>query len=449
MINKMEFIQKLSIGDIVFLVVAIGIAEAVVFVFLIRYIKKPLKKLIEAYREQGVVFVISKLREKGNVFFIKHGYKNVEAGKQYSKKVINFNLFSKRLDVYEEYESSFVTIAFYPTGGMGDYIISAKILEEIQACCNCQIDVFVEKKVFGEAIYGGRKKVKVVSAEDFYIEAIKYDLAVLVEHFVHIIGKKDDRLLQFAPNLYDKVKYIENNWNKLYVDISEQCWRERIQFERCKVLGLNRWTELRMGKAFNVENMRVTIPFNSLYKKDFMAVKFYGTRYVTINYGADAMKIGFKQLKLWPKEHIEAFVKSFKQRFENVNVIQLGGADAEKLAGIDFYVLGESIELTKYILRDSLCHVDCEGGLVHLATQLGTKCVVVFGPTPVHMYGYPQNVNLYSDKCNNCMGLHEDWAYTCYRGDGAPCMKEIDSDTVLKSVENVIYDDKERSEDVV
>ena len=47
------------------------------------------------------------------------------------------------------------------------------------------------------------------------------------------------------------------------------------------------------------------------------------------------------------------------------------------------------------------------------------------------------------------MGLHEDWAYTCYRGDGAPCMKEIDSDTVLKSVENVIYDDKERSEDVV
>ena len=45
MINKMEFIQKLSIGDIVFLVVAIGIAEAVVFVFLIRYIKKPLKNL--------------------------------------------------------------------------------------------------------------------------------------------------------------------------------------------------------------------------------------------------------------------------------------------------------------------------------------------------------------------------------------------------------------------
>ena len=223
MINKMEFIQKLSMWDIVFITLAMVIAEAVVLVILARHIKSPLKKLIKAYREQGAAFVVSKLREKGNVFFIKHGFKHVETGKKYSKKVINFNFFSRRLDVYEEYENNFVTIAFYPTGGMGDYIISAKILEEIQECCDCQIDVFVEKKVFGEAVYGGRQKVKVVSAEDFYIEEIKYDLAVLVEHFVHVIGKKDDRLLQFAPNLYDKVKYIENNWNKLYVDISKQC----------------------------------------------------------------------------------------------------------------------------------------------------------------------------------------------------------------------------------
>ena len=59
-------------------------------------------------------------------------------------------------------------------------------------------------------------------------------------------------------------------------------------------------------------------------------------------------------------------------KFTKIRNVKTPTRGTPRSAGIDFYVLGESIELTKYILRDSLCHVDCEGGLVHLATQLGT-----------------------------------------------------------------------------
>lgn len=112
------------------------------------------------------------------------------------------------------------------------------------------------------------------------------------------------------------------------------------------------------------------------------------TKYITINFGADVMRIGQTQLKLWPKENLEKFVNIFKNAYPDYQVVQLGSADATRIKNVDIYVLGKSIELTKWILKKSSCHVDCEGGLVHLATQFGTKCIVIFGPTPVHMYGY-------------------------------------------------------------
>ena len=64
--------------------------------------------------------------------------------------------------------------------------------------------------------------------------------------------------------------------------------------------------------------------------------------------------------------------------------------------------MGESLELVKYVLKGSLLHIDCDSGLVHLATQLGTKCVVLFGQTSVWYFGYEQNINIVSKVCNSC-----------------------------------------------
>ena len=60
------------------------------------------------------------------------------------------------------------------------------------------------------------------------------------------------------------------------------------------------------------------------------------------------------------------------------------------------------MELTKYILKNSLLHVDIEGGPVHLASQLGTKCVVLFGAIEVDFLKYTQNINIVSEVCSPC-----------------------------------------------
>lgn len=332
-----------------------------------------------------------------------------------------------------------IHIAFHPTGGLGDYIISAKVLEELLSEGNCVIDVFVEKIAFGNAVYGERENVSVYPYSYFNIKYHEYDLVLRIEHFIHIIRWDERRVNDYAHPIYEKVKYIQMHWDELYVGINEQWWRERIQFERCRISGLNRWTELRMGKAFSISNFKVTIPMNKLYYDQFCNLDIFNKRYITINYGADVMRIGQTQLKLWPRTHFELLVKLVKSKFPNVQIVQLGGSSAEKINGVDTYVFGKSIELTKWILKQSICHIDCEGGLVHLATQLNTICIVIFGPTPMHMYSYSQNINLVSKLCSNCMGLHQDWAYKCYCDyEPAQCMYDINPETVFDEVDKLL-----------
>ena len=327
------------------------------------------------------------------------------------------------------YLDELVHIAFYPSGGLGDYIISAKILEELQTMCRCEIMVFCERMEFGEAIYGFREGVDLRPYDEFEYSRNQYDLALWVEHFIHVKNWDENRISKLAPKLYKSIRYICDNWETLYVNIHEQCFRERIQFERCRTLGLNRYTELRMGEAFTIADRQINIPMHIGDKEQYEKWGL-GSRYITINYGTDVMRKGQKQLKMWPKEYYQKFIELIKERNADIEIVQLGGADAEKISGVDTYILGESLELTKWVLRNAECHIDCEGGLVHLATQLGTKCIVIFGPTPLHMYGYEQNVNLISQTCSNCMGLHGDWAYRCYRslenGEKPPiCMRSI------------------------
>jgi ADP-heptose:LPS heptosyltransferase len=83
--------------------------------------------------------------------------------------------------------------------------------------------------------------------------------------------------------------------------------------------------------------------------------------------------------------------------------------------------------------------LDCEGGLVHLATQLGTKCIVLFGPTAPHYFGYEQNVNIATDICGDCRWIAADWMVHCYRSDEKlVCMRSITPAMVLERVAEVL-----------
>jgi len=329
-------------------------------------------------------------------------------------------------------------LAFYPSGGLGDYIISRVILEKCLEYVNCDVTIFADKLEFAKSVYGDITSQYRLWYE-YETDARFYDLALWVEPFVHVDYIKGARVRKFSKELAEKCEYIKyKNWHKLYVDIEEQWWRERIRFEECRVLGLDRWTELGMNGVFDINTHKVNIPLlpSDCIGEDLSICK---EKYITLNYGSDVMVKGLKQLKLWIPEGYRTLIKLIKMEYPNIKIFQIGDQKAERIEGANEYLLGKSIEYIKYILKNSICHIDCEGGLVHLATQLGTKCVVLFGPTPVHMYGYKDNVNIVSPLCSNCMGLHKMWAYECYRGcEGSPCMEKISPELVFSEVKKVL-----------
>ena len=341
--------------------------------------------------------------------------------------------------IIKEFENdNMLHLAFYPSGGLGDYIISRVILEYVMQLADCDVTIYVDKLAFAKAIYGDiTDKYKLWYEYD--VEARYYDLALWVEHFVHVDFIRGQRVRAFSEELAEKCEYVKyKKWKELYIDIPEQWWRERIRFENCKVLGLDRWTELGMQGVFEISTHKVTIPMTPVdeLKEDITIFEY---PYITINYGSDVMVKDRKQLKLWSKEGYINLIKLIKTEYPKIQVYQLGDAKAEKIPCVDNYILGKDLEYIKHVLKNSLCHIDCEGGLVHLATQFDTKCVVLFGPTPVHMYGYPQNINIVSEYCSNCMGLHEMWAYDCYKGhDSSKCMEAISAERVFKEVKKVV-----------
>lgn len=339
----------------------------------------------------------------------------------------------------EPCDKDLILIAFYPTGGFGDYIISAKLLDEILLSEPCRIDVYCEHLEFGQAVYAARPGVQVFPYDMLHASRSIYDVVLCVEHFILVWNYNAHHTAKISPAFADRIRQLGVNLRRIRPAIEQQCYREAMHFHRNQLLGINRWGELRQGDVFEIPDQHSYVALGHAGYEQMSELGLQGVQYITVNRGADSMGRSTMQTKVWPKEHYEKLIALCKDKYPDLLVIQLGTKQNTKLQGADRYVLGESMETTKWILRNSLLHIDCEGGLVHLATQLAVKCIVLFGPTPLHTYAYQDNINLVSDKCSNCMGTHEDWAFSCYRGMKEPeCMYSLTPELVLPYIEEHI-----------
>ena len=127
-----------------------------------------------------------------------------------------------------------------------------------------------------------------------------------------------------------------------------------------------------------------------------------------------------------------------KKQYKGIEVIQLGEQMDLNIEGVDRYILGQDLELVKYILRDSILHIGGDGGLVHLATQLKTKCAVIFGPTPEWFFGYKSNINIVAKKCSACCFLERDFTKCLRRMEEPECMFSITPEIVMTNIQSYL-----------
>ena len=245
------------------------------------------------------------------------------------------------------------------------------------------------------------------------------------------IEKKSSAVAIMAKKLMDN---IDSYGLKPYPNI-----QNKLHYERAKYKGENCISAYNYTGICDIMDDHVNLPLKSEYEETYRSLSL--GRYLTIGYGNGMNKYNEKTRmisKQWPINNFEKLISRIKTTFPEITIIQLGTNNSDRVHGADRYIFGESLEIVKYILRGAITHIDIEGGLVHIATHLGTKCIVIFGPTDVNYFGYRQNINIVSPLCSNCSALYTNM-YQCAKGLEKPeCMCSITPEKVMFYIDEYI-----------
>ena len=330
------------------------------------------------------------------------------------------------------------SIAILSTGGFGDMVIQKRFVTElIKYAPECRIDFYNIKAIsFLKHLYTDTENVNLVMDDLGYryrTEKGKYALSLTIEacHFIRVDNwNRDDALIYFPREFARRIDILKTVSDTENVGINTPAY---LTMERRRFKGLNAYNGFNYDGAFDIDDKNVNIPLDDMFAEKFARLGL--GRYITVNYGNGDSDSSEGIAKSWDRESFEAVIKDFRGKYLAFKIVQVGGKSAYKLKGTDQYVLGEDFRLVLHILKNSLLHLDIEGGLVHIASQLGTKCIVLFGPTVPDYYGYEENINIRSGDCRECWGLYSN-VNRCARDMKEPiCMKRITPEMVSAKID--------------
>ncbi|MBR7025473.1 MAG: hypothetical protein IKI08_05640 [Selenomonadaceae bacterium] len=288
------------------------------------------------------------------------------------------------------FESEEVSIATYLYAGLGDAVIAKKVFDAIvELAPNCLIDIFYLKenhRAFANAFFRQSKNFNLTADyQKFYPTLVKkYDLAIYLHgsHAVLLDWANVQRLKTAAPALWQAVIKIDEYNKQNFYKVGSSMVVNLRNIVMAQVLHRNCYYFLSCGGALPIRDDKVNIPLASEVKPQFNALKL--DKYITIYTDIGEYEKERPKVKAWPMRCLREYVARMKKRLPQIEIVQCGGNDDVKIENVDRCFLGADLELTKYILANSLLHVGCEGGLIHLATALETKCLVLFGYTDVN-----------------------------------------------------------------
>ena len=355
------------------------------------------------------------------------------------KKVENI-LYGMCVDNREELKLAFtrdrISVAIRLGGGIGDNVVSKRVYDELlRILPKCHLDIYsAVPSEYIAAIFGDNRPINKV-LHDLGIlyrkNCSRYTLSLSFNGIIRI-DKFDYELLneqspKFANKILSYIKYQDkHDADKTGNTFADIAW--------CVYQGYNCYTQFNRGGLIYIANKMTHISLNEIWEDKWGKIRPYN--YITVNYGCGVSQqddsISRKQ---WPLKYFEKTVELFKKKYPNIKIIQVGSYEASKIKNVDKYFLGENFQLVKHILKNAVFHLDIEGGLTHLATQLGTMCVVIFTITSVKFLGYEQNINIVYDGCNGCFGINSNDIYGCIRNMDKPaCIYSITPEIVMNHI---------------
>jgi hypothetical protein len=352
-----------------------------------------------------------------------------------------------------EIRSDKLHIAFHISGGVGDHLIAVRYIRDLLTeDGNLYFDVYTPRQGVGNWLFSIFPQFN-KCYEEFHVSegALEhYALAIRLSSFVrvyddsvqwNVIEKQNIKLLKICQNIVSFQETIR--------PLIDQHPRLDGYLGQMAVLhGSNRSTFLQYMSQIGYGGDHLPIKTDiSVFDK--LGIK--DKNYITIHNGFDPefrinnVTIGLTSTKLYP--HFAEVISLLKAQFPHLIFVQLGVETSELLPGIDINLLEQTnFEQTSEIIRQSLLHIDAESGLVHLASCLGTKACVVFGPTSADYFAYEGNINVRPNFCGGCWWMTDDWMKKCPRGFAEPrCLSEQPAEMIVNAVLPYLRDNVKRT----
>lgn len=350
----------------------------------------------------------------------------------------------------EDKSTKGIRIALFSMGSLGNQVIYLKFYQTIiQFIEDGYIDIYVSKKQreYTKAIYHQQPFLgEVYSSDTLDGQGLEnsYDLVIRVEYEPVIISVNMKRLQENSPMLYGRIEEMLEYQKKCNASLPIEEYTNRIRVDRARFLRMNKYTLLSCNGILPINNRSINIYLDDELEEEYLKLNLPKC-YITFSSGG-GKHTAKKDIitKAWPEEYYTQLVKMIKHAFPQFGLVQLGAADNTPIEGIDNGVFGRDIRLVMHVLKHSTVHIDCESGLVHLATQLGTKCIVLFGPTPEWFFGYDSNENIVAQECSECYDLITDWLYRCFRYEKPRCMRSIKPEYVFENLKMILNGKEQR-----
>ena len=372
-------------------------------------------------RRDGAFFsrAMRKLREHLDVD--PSGWSFVRYASLWSMKKVKYNMmlvkYRGRKIAAETPET--VQLAVRVSGGLGDCVVHARVLRDLRAWVGpIEFTVFAPCPEQAEWAFGGVSGVRDVLPE-FFADRLRddFDATLMLNTFAVFDEERirAARIRRLAPRLLTVIATAEKKrlpWN-VFIDhhptLDGACARQ------ITALGHNRANFIYDLLGIPSGGLGYALPEVAAAAERVAATH---PRFVTLNTGFDHLFVisSPRAVKCYPTEYWVELVRRLKTRFPELGVVQLGGRNSVRIPGCDYDFAGRtSLAESAGILRRSALHIDIEGGLVHVCSALGTRCAVLFGPTSLAYFAYPDNLNLQAGPCHDCWWATERWMELCPR----------------------------------
>jgi hypothetical protein len=336
-------------------------------------------------------------------------------------------------------------LGFCVDGGMGDHVVAARFIMDLVNHVgdpSVRVDVYCKKPALMSWLIGGMShphRVLEYHADFKYVQC-RYHVFLNVVTFAEVLSSRLNGVLD--PLLRERLDTIVG----CVVAAGEPM--EMMMRNHPLMDGyLGAYAALKGYRRHNFPHAMAGIP----YRSDTMNLEtppailaslgLSAGGYITISNGFDAeMAPGYTgpATKVYP--YFDEVTRLLKQNLPELDVVQIGCSTSIPIPYADLNLIGKtSIQEAAGILQCARLHLDCEGGLVHLASAVGTRSCVLFGPTRADYFGYENNINIDPPECGGCWWMEKSWMTHCVRGYAQPaCMYSRSPVDVAQAVKHAL-----------